>query len=112
MKLTLGKIIAIVVMVGLLAGIAVGVTLYVINSSGSDAQTTHSFPDSFKFGAASASYQIEGAWDEDGKSPNIWDTLTHHNPSYVNDRTNGDVAGNSYHFYQKDIDALENIGVS
>lgn len=70
------------------------------------------FPDNFKFGAASASYQIEGAWNEDGKSPNIWDTITHKTPEYVEDSTNGDVAANSYHFYQKDIDALTNIGVS
>ena len=71
-----------------------------------------SFPNNFKIGAASASYQIEGAWNEDGKSPNIWDTITHEDPKYVRDLSNGDVAADSYHFYQKDIDALTNIGVS
>lgn len=69
------------------------------------------FPASFKIGAASASYQIEGAWDADGKSPNIWDTITHNNPSYVADSSNGDVAADSYNMYEKDLDALSNIGV-
>ena len=72
----------------------------------------YSFPPSFKFGAASASYQIEGAWDEDGRTPSIWDHLTHKNPAYIADSSNGDFAADSYHLYQKDIDALENIGVS
>ena len=71
-----------------------------------------SFPSNFKFGAASASYQIEGGWNEDGKSPNIWDTVTHNDPGFTVDRYNGDVAADSYHMYQKDIDALNNIGVS
>ena len=95
-------------MVGILAGVVVGITLLVIKSSGE----TRTFPNDFKFGAASASYQIEGGWNEDGKSPNIWDTVTHNDPGYTADRSNGDVAADSYHMYQKDIDALNNIGVS
>lgn len=35
------------------------------------------FPDNFHFGTAGASYQIEGAWNEDGKGINIWDTYSH-----------------------------------
>ena len=36
-----------------------------------------SLPDTFLWGTATASYQIEGAWNEGGKSPSIWDTYTH-----------------------------------
>lgn len=70
------------------------------------------FDKDFIFGAASASYQIEGGWEADGKSCNIWDTVTHNDWNYTADRSNGDVAANSYEFYEKDIEALDNIGVS
>lgn len=108
MKFTPAKIGILVVMFGILVGVAVGVTLLLINNS--DAEVI--FPGDFKFGAASASYQIEGGWNEDGKSPNIWDTVTHNYPNYTKDGLNGDVAADSYHMVDKDIAALENIGVS
>lgn len=70
------------------------------------------FPENFKFGAASSSYQIEGAWNEDGKDPSIWDTFTHDHPELIADRSNGDTSANSYHFYMNDIEALQQVGVS
>ncbi|KAF5204229.1 Beta-glucosidase, partial [Thalictrum thalictroides] len=39
-----------------------------------------SFPKSFLFGTASSSYQYEGAYNEDGRGPSIWDTYTHEHP--------------------------------
>lgn len=95
-------------MVAILAGVVVGITLLVVRNSA----VTVTFPNSLKFGAASASYQIEGAWDEDGKSPNIWDTVTRNNRSYTADGKNGDVAADSYHMWRKDLDALKEIEVS
>ena len=62
------------------------------------------FPKDFIWGVACASYQCEGAWDEDGKGPNIWDEFSHdldHNN--VKGGDNGDVACDSYHRYKEDV---------
>lgn len=58
-----------------------------------------------------ASYQIEGAWDKNGKIPNIWDKVTHENPNSIDDRSNGDEAANSYEFYKRDVEILKETGV-
>ena len=108
MKFSLVKIAILIVMGAILAGVVVGIVLLTTKSS----SEKYSFPENFKFGAASASYQIEGGWNEDGKTPNIWDTIARNNPNYVVDGSNGDVAANSYHFWEKDIEALDNIKVS
>jgi len=75
-------------------------------------EEVYTFPESFKFGSASSAYQIEGAWDADGKSPSIWDTLVHERNEFVADGTTGDVAANSYSDYAKDVAALKDVGVS
>ena len=54
------------------------------------------FPESFVFGSATASYQIEGAVDEDGRGPSIWDTFSHTPGKTLNGDT-GDVADDHYH---------------
>lgn len=107
MKCSIVKVIIIAVMVALLAGVCVGITLLVLRNN----TESFSFPVGFKIGAASASYQIEGGWNEDGKSPNIWDTITNEDPDYIRDKSNGNVAADSYHMYEKDLNALTNIGV-
>ncbi|XP_038219757.1 myrosinase 1-like [Zerene cesonia] len=70
------------------------------------------FPDDFFFGTATSSYQIEGAWNEGGKGWSMWDHLVRTDPGHIRDGTNGDVAANSYHFYEKDIAILKELGVS
>lgn len=68
-------------------------------------------PDSFIFGVATASYQIEGAVNEDNRGPSVWDEFTHRNPSPIFDKSNGDVAADSYHNLDRDFALLEELGV-
>jgi hypothetical protein len=70
------------------------------------------FPKNFLFGAGSSAYQVEGGWNEDGKSESVWDKLTHEHPEMVSDHSNGDISSDSYHMYMKDIQALKSVGVS
>ncbi|XP_045512033.1 myrosinase 1-like isoform X2 [Pieris brassicae] len=69
------------------------------------------FPNHFLFGTATASYQIEGAWNVDGKSENIWDHLSHQTPCVINNCDTGDVAENSYYLYKRDVEMLRELGV-
>ncbi|KAK9687263.1 Glycosyl hydrolase family 1 [Popillia japonica] len=69
------------------------------------------FPDNFKFGVATAAYQVEGAWNTSGKGENIWDYMTHTNPSSILDRSNGDIACDTYNKIKADVQLLKNLGV-
>jgi len=68
------------------------------------------FPESFLWGSASAAYQIEGAWDKDGKSPSIWDQYVRI-PGTTYKGTNGDVAVDHYHRWEEDIDLMAEMGL-
>ncbi|KAL1462364.1 hypothetical protein WDU94_014204 [Cyamophila willieti] len=72
--------------------------------------TDNHFPKDFKWGCATAAYQVEGAWNQEGKGENIWDRLVHTNPDIVTDKQNGDVACDSYHKYKEDVAIIKHIG--
>ncbi|MCB0125545.1 MAG: family 1 glycosylhydrolase, partial [Caldilineaceae bacterium] len=68
------------------------------------------FPQEFLWGAATAAYQIEGAWQEDGKGESIWDRFTH-TPGKIIDGSTGDVACDHYHRWQDDIALLKSLNI-
>lgn len=68
------------------------------------------FPDNFKWGAATASYQIEGAYDEDGKGVSIWDHFSHL-PGRTQGNDTGDVACDHYHRYREDVENMKKLGL-
>lgn len=68
------------------------------------------FANDFLFGAATASYQIEGAWNEDGKGPTNWDEFSKI-PGKTFEGTNGDVAVDHYHRYKEDIALMAEMGL-
>ena len=69
------------------------------------------FPDEFIWGAATAAYQIEGAWSEDGKGESVWDRFSH-TTGKVKGANTGDVACDSYHRYQEDVALLEALNLN
>lgn len=69
------------------------------------------FPENFIWGAATASYQIEGAYNEDGKGESIWDRFCR-TPGKVQDGDRGDVACDFYHRYRDDIKLMKEISLN
>ncbi len=68
------------------------------------------FPVNFVWGSATASYQVEGAWNEDGKGESIWDRFCH-TPGHVDLDATGDVACDQYHRYPDDIALMAELGL-
>jgi 6-phospho-beta-glucosidase len=68
------------------------------------------FAKDFLFGAASASYQVEGGWNEDGKGISNWDVFSKI-PGKTFEGTNGDVSVDHYHRYKEDIKLMAEIGL-
>ena len=69
-----------------------------------------SFPKDFLWGTATASFQIEGAWDEDGKSPSIWDEFCDQ-PGTISDHSNGRTACDHYHRFREDVALMASRGI-
>jgi beta-glucosidase len=76
----------------------------------SDRHAPGSFPKDFLWGTATSSYQIEGAVNEDGRGPSIWDIFSH-TQGKIEDGTNGDRANDHYHRYREDVRLIKDLGV-
>ncbi|WP_208297526.1 GH1 family beta-glucosidase [Actinophytocola oryzae] len=78
--------------------------------SADEAALIASLPTDFRWGVATSAYQIEGAHDEDGRGPSIWDTYCR-TPGMVEGGENGDVACDHYHRMPADIALIKSLGV-
>ena len=67
-------------------------------------------PERFTWGAITAAYQIEGAWNEDGKGPSIWDTFVHQ-PGRIERGETADVTVDHYHRYTEDLALMQELGL-
>jgi beta-glucosidase len=68
------------------------------------------FPEGFLWGAATSAYQIEGAWNEDGKGESVWDRYSHA-PGRVARGDTGDQACDHYHRYKDDVALMKSLGL-
>ena len=82
-----------------------------VESSDEPVTAGQRFPDGFIWGAATASYQIEGAVTEDGRGPSIWDTFSR-TPGRVYKGHTGDVACDHYHRYVDDVALMAGLGLA
>ena len=67
------------------------------------------FPAGFRWGTATSSYQVEGAVNEDGRGPSIWDSFVRQ-PGRISDGSTGDVSADHYHRYREDIALMKAMG--
>ena len=72
--------------------------------------TSYTFPPHFLWGAATAAYQIEGAWNADGKGESIWDRFSH-SPGKIANGDTGDIACDHYHRYGEDVALMHTLGL-
>lgn len=67
------------------------------------------FPSHFRWGTATSAYQIEGAVNEDGRGPSIWDRFVHLKGKVI-DQSTADVANDHYHRYKEDVQLIKQLG--
>lgn len=85
-------------------------TLVLLSLSLSLSPTQAKFPKDFKWGTATAAYQVEGAHLKDGRGLSIWDVFSH-TPGKIADGTNGDEADDMYHRFDEDLEHMLSLGV-
>lgn len=92
---------------------AAGVPTSIAQAAPADLQTppdSSSFQPDFLWGAATAAYQVEGAANEDGRKPSVWDTFSHA-PGHTKNGDTGDVACDHYHRYKDDVKLMAELGI-
>ena len=67
---------------------------------------SNQFPDDFLWGAAAAAYQIEGAYNEEGKGISVWDIFSR-KPGATRNGETGEIACDHYHRYVEDVSLIE-----
>ena len=72
--------------------------------------TKINFPENFLWGSATAAYQIEGAFDEDGRGESIWDRYCSI-PGNISDASSGAIACDHYHLYEQDIELMKRLNL-
>lgn len=70
------------------------------------------FPEGFMFGTATSAYQVEGAWNEDGKGESVWDRYVHSGTHSIRNDDTADVAIDHYHRYNEDFDILKSLNIN
>ncbi|XP_019413076.1 PREDICTED: beta-glucosidase 11-like [Lupinus angustifolius] len=80
----------------------IGILLLLLHGGCAHTYTRDDFPNQFVFGSGTSAYQVEGAANEDGRKPSIWDTFAH---------GDGDIASDHYHKYKEDVQLMANIGL-
>ncbi|GMY38321.1 beta-glucosidase 11-like isoform X15 [Fagus crenata] len=84
------------------------VNLAVVVVLGADEFSRDDFPTGFVFGSGTSAYQVEGAANQDGRTPSIWDTFAHAGKM---DGANGDIACDQYHRYKDDVQLMVDTGL-
>ncbi|MGB3948160.1 MAG: GH1 family beta-glucosidase [Bacteroidia bacterium] len=98
----------------LLASIATGLAPKLLNANNTPIYTPISkndFGNDFIWGTATAAYQTEGAWNQDGKGPSIWDNFTHTQKNKIKTHENADIACDFYHRYESDIELMRTMNI-
>ncbi len=97
-----------------LASLGMGATAAEVEEAHAEAASARlapgSFPNGFVWGTATSAYQVEGAVNEDGRGPSIWDTFSHQ-PGHIADGTSADRANDHYHRYKEDVGLIKQLGV-
>lgn len=92
-----------------LAATAYGTAHTTVRTASPARRAAMSFPDGFRWGTATSSYQVEGAAQEDGRGPSIWDTFAQE-PGRIRDGSNGQTSVDHYHRYKEDVALMKWIG--
>jgi beta-glucosidase len=99
---------------GIAAGSVLGISAPSIAAgqtgrAGKNSPNRATFPKGFVWGTATASYQVEGAVNEDGRGPSIWDRFVQV-PGMISDGSTGDTACDHYHRYKEDVQLMKALG--